>query len=88
MYAYIRDEIRRADIDLDENSIAVTNKDKISDFIEITNKSKDDIDISGWTVRSSNGDEYYVIPRYILKASETIKIGDSLIYEDALFHWL
>lgn len=87
-YIYIRKEMKEETASIDGKPVKITKLDKENELIELTNDSKEDINIGGWMVKSVTGGQFFIIPTYVIKAGESITIGDSLKNPEVTFHWL
>ena len=55
--------------------VEITDLDKYAEYVEITNISKEDIDISGWKMVSEKGNQSFTFPKNtIIKIGQTLRL--------------
>ena len=66
--------------------IVISNLDKKTEFVEITNKSLKNIDLTGWYIVSVAGNQIFYFPdRYMLEAGKTIRIASACADGDIIW---
>ncbi len=71
-----------------KNRVAISDLDKIEEYIVIKNLSDKAVDLTDWKIVSVLGKQVFIFPDFILKANTSLKIGDSERNSDVDFHWL
>ncbi len=56
--------------------IRIAKLNKYDEYIIIRNYGSTDVNLKGWTILSTRGDQQFTFPDYILKVSEDVKVGD------------
>ncbi len=70
-------ELMPSNDDVAIGDIRIKTLNKYDEYIVIENSGKVDVNLKGWTILSTRGEQKYVFSDYTLAAGTTVKVGDA-----------
>ncbi len=71
-----KDELTPSNADVAIGDVRIKTLNKRAEYVIIQNYGATDVNLKGWTILSTRGDQKFTFPDYVLTAGGSVKVGD------------